>query len=52
MHLTSQHLGKIIKAAIHESPRQDRSLIVTGLGMFEREAGWSIAGHTEPFFLD
>ena len=49
-HLTSQHLGKIMEAAIHESPRRDCSLIVTGLEMFEREADGSIAGHTEPLF--
>ena len=49
-HLTCQHLGKIMEAAIHESPRRDRSLIVTGLEMFEREADGSLAGHTEPLF--
>ena len=49
-HLTCEHLGKIMEAAIHESPRRDRSLIVTGLEMFEREADGSLAGHTEPLF--
>ena len=49
-HLTCQHLGKIMEAAIHESPRRDRSLIVTGLEMFEREADGNLAGHPEPLF--
>lgn len=39
-----------MEAAIHESPRRDRSLIVTGLDMLEREADGSLAGHTEPLF--
>ena len=39
-----------MEAAVHESPRRDRSLIVTGLEMFEREADGSLAGHTEPLF--
>ena len=39
-----------MEAAIHESPRRDRFLIVTGLEIFEREADGSLAGHTEPLF--
>lgn len=49
-HLTKYHLAKIMEAAILESPRRDRSLIVTGLNMFEREADGSLAGRTEPLF--
>lgn len=49
-HLTKHHLAKIMEAAIHESPRRDRSLILTGLNMFEREADGSLAGRTEPLF--
>ena len=47
-HLTKFHLGKIMEAATLESPRRDRSLIVTGLNMFEREADGSLSGRTEP----
>ena len=47
-HLTKYHLGKIMEAAVLESPRRDRSLIVTGLNMFEREADGSLSGRTEP----
>ena len=47
-HLTKYHLGKIMEAALLESPRRDRSLILTGLNMFEREADGSLSGHTEP----
>ena len=49
-HLTKYHLAKIMEAAILESPRRDRSLILTGLNMFEREADGSLAGRTEPLF--
>lgn len=48
--LTQFHLGKIMEAAIHESPRRDRSLIVTGLEMFEREPDGSLAGRAEPLY--
>ena len=47
-HLTKFHLGKIMEAAVLESPRRDRSLIVTGLNMFKREADGSLSGRTEP----
>lgn len=47
-HLTKYHLAKIMEAAILESPRRDRSLILTGLNLFEREADGSLAGRTEP----
>ena len=47
-HLTRHHLGKIMEAAVLESPRRDRSLIVTGLNMFEREADGSLSGRNEP----
>ena len=47
-HLTKYHLGKIMEAAVLESPRRDRSLTVTGLNMFEREADGSLSGHNEP----
>ena len=47
-HLTKYHLGKIMEAAVLESPRRDRSLIVTGLNMFEREADRSLSGRNEP----
>ena len=49
-HLTKYHLAKIMEAAILESPRRDRSLILTGLSMFEREVNGSLAGRTEPLF--
>ena len=47
-HLTKYHLGKIMEAAVLESSRRDRSLILTGLNMFEREADGSLSGRTEP----
>ena len=47
-HLTKYHLGKIMEATVLESPCRDRSLIVTGLNMFEREADGSLSGRTEP----
>ena len=47
-HLTKHHLAKIMEAAVLESPRRDRSLVLTGLNMFEREADGSLAGRTEP----
>lgn len=49
-HLTKYHLAKIMEAAILESPRRDRSMILTGLNLFEREANGSLAGRTEPLF--
>lgn len=49
-YLTKYHLAKIMKAAILESPRRDRSLVLTGLSMFEREADGSLAGRTDPLF--
>ncbi|CAF9930981.1 MAG: hypothetical protein ALECFALPRED_004772 [Alectoria fallacina] len=49
-HLSKHHLAKIMEAAILESPRRDRSLVLTGLNMFEREADGSLAGQTEPLF--
>lgn len=49
-HLTKFHLAKIMEAAILESPRRDRSLILTGLNMFEREVDGRIASRTEPLF--
>ena len=40
-----------MEAAVLESPRRyGRSLIVTGLEMFEREKDGSFAGRTEPLF--
>ena len=47
-HLTKYHLGKIMVAAVLESPRRDRSLIVTGLNTFECEADGSLSGRNEP----
>ena len=47
-HLTKYHLGKIMQAAVLESPYRDRSLMVTGLNMFEREADGSLSGRTDP----
>ena len=47
-HLTQYHLGKIMEAAVLESPRRDRSLLLTGLNMFEREADGTLSGRTEP----
>ena len=47
-HLTKHHLGKIMEAAILESPRRDRSLILTGLNMFEREADGTLTGRSDP----
>ena len=47
-HLTQYHLGKIMEAAILESPRRDRSLLLTGLNMFEREPTGRLVGRTEP----
>ena len=47
-HLTKYHLAKIMEAALLESPRRDRSLVLTGLNMFEREADGSLVGRTEP----
>lgn len=32
-HLTQYQLGKIMEAAVLESPRRDRALILTGLNM-------------------
>ena len=49
-HLTKYHLAKIMEAAILESHRRDRSLVLTGLNMFEREVDGSLVGHTEPLF--
>lgn len=47
-YLTQYHLGKIMEAAVLESPRQDHALILTGLSMLEREAEGSLSGRTEP----
>lgn len=47
-HLTKYHLGKIMEAAVLESPRRDRSLILTGLNMFEREADGTLTGRSDP----
>ena len=49
-HLTQHHLGKIMEAAIIESRRKDRSLIVTGLEMFERDVDRKLKGRTEPLY--
>lgn len=49
-HLTKMHLAKIMEAAILESPRRDRSLIVTGLEMFERDTAGKLKGRAEPLF--
>ena len=46
-HLTKYHLGKIMEAAIFESSRRDRSLILTGLNMFEREADGTLTGRSD-----
>lgn len=43
-------LAKIMEAAVYEPPRRDRSLIVTGLEMFERETDGTLAGRSEPLF--
>jgi len=49
-HLTKTHLAKIMEAAILESSRRDRSLIVTGLEMFERDTAGKLKGRAEPLF--
>lgn len=49
-HLTKTHLAKIMEAAVLESSRRDRSLILTGLEMFERDAGGNHVGRTEPLY--
>ena len=49
-HLTKTHLAKIMEAAIFESHRRDRSLIVTGLEMFERDVEGKLKGRTEPLY--
>ena len=49
-HLTKTHLAKIMETAIFESSRRNRSLIITGLEMFERDAGGKLMGRTEPLF--
>ena len=46
-HLTQYHLGKIMEAAVLESPRRHRALVLTGLNMLEREADGSLSGRTE-----
>ena len=38
-HLRKEHLASIMEAAVSESSRSERSLIVTGLEMFERVDG-------------
>lgn len=48
-HLQMPHLAKIMEAAVLESPRRDRSLIVTGLEMFERVDG-KIAGRPDQLY--
>ena len=48
-HLDSSHLAKILEAAVQESRRFERSLIVTGLGMFERVDG-KVVGRGDPLF--
>lgn len=48
-HLRIPHLAKIMEAAVLESPRRDRSLIVTGLEMFERVDG-KIAGRPDQLY--
>ena len=49
-HLDKWHLSKIMEAAIFESPRRDRSLIVTGLEMLERDSAGKFKGRTEPLY--
>jgi len=49
-HLTKTHLAKIMEAATLESSRRDRSLIVTGLEMFERDTAGKLKGRAEPLF--
>lgn len=49
-HLTKTHLAKIMEAAILESSRRDRSLIVTGLEIFERDTAGKLKGRAEPLF--
>lgn len=48
-HLDSSHLASILLAAVRESRRFERSLIVTGLEMFERVDG-KIAGRGDPLY--
>lgn len=48
-HLDSSHLASILLAAVLESRRFERSLIVTGLEMFERLDG-KIAGRADPLY--
>ncbi|MCJ1465537.1 hypothetical protein MMC07_004155 [Pseudocyphellaria aurata] len=48
-HLQKPHLAKIMEAAVLESPRRDRSLILTGLEMFERVDG-KIADRPEQLY--
>ena len=47
-HLTKHHLSKIMEAIMLESPRRDRSMLLTGLNMFEREVDGNLANRTEP----
>ncbi len=47
-HLTGHHLGKILEAAVLESTRRDRSLLLTGLDMQTREADGRRTGYAEP----
>ena len=49
-HLNKSHLAKIMEAAIFESLRRDRSLILTGLEMFERDSAGKLKGRTEPLY--
>lgn len=48
-HLQKPQLAKIMEAAVLESPRRDRSLIVTGLEMFERLDG-KITGRPDQLY--
>ncbi len=48
-HLDSSHLASILLAAVLESRRFERSLIVTGLEMFERVDG-KIVGRADPLY--
>lgn len=49
--LTKKHLAKTMEAAVLKSPRRYcRSLIITGIEIFERETDGSLAGHAEPLF--
>ena len=49
-HLTQSHLAKIMEAAVLQSRRRDRSLIITGLDLFRRDSDGKLKERTEPLY--